>query len=249
MDGEKVCQQLHKNTASYFEQVLEATPHIATAVRPPTSHHENSQSKTNQTCRTMMEKQERVMFSDGPPHMAEQNQDDQLEPTYSSSVRIRDVALGTCQKRWTIGRCGERRPGIFVHAARHDDDDEEGLQYADWISNSELSSSKYWLQRVFKKYNFELEQYYKLNYNNQKSKRTDAPTTHIWLIGRVSQVNLSSLLSDVVEFRLCILWSLVRSLVGEIMVLFTNPSARAGYDTRSIFKRSLTGLNSEFSFS
>ena len=32
-------------------------------------------------------------------------------------------------------------------------------------------------------------------------------------------------------------------------VLFTNPSAQAGYDTRSIFKRSLTGLNSEFSFS
>ena len=28
-----------------------------------------------------------------------------------------------------------------------------------------------------------------------------------------------------------------------------HPSARAGYDTRSIFKRSLTGLNSEFSFS
>ena len=31
--------------------------------------------------------------------------------------------------------------------------------------------------------------------------------------------------------------------------IFTNTSARAGYDTRSIFKRSLTGLNSEFSFS
>ena len=30
------------------------------------------------------------------------------------------------------------------------------------------------------------------------------------------------------------------------IILFTNPSARAGYDTRSIFKRSLTGLNSEF---
>ena len=28
-----------------------------------------------------------------------------------------------------------------------------------------------------------------------------------------------------------------------------NPSARTGYDTRSIFKRNLTGLNSEFSFS
>ena len=31
--------------------------------------------------------------------------------------------------------------------------------------------------------------------------------------------------------------------------LFTNPSAQTGYDTRSIFMRSLTGLNSEFSFS
>ena len=31
-------------------------------------------------------------------------------------------------------------------------------------------------------------------------------------------------------------------------IIFTNPSARAGYDTRLIFKRSLTGLNSEFSF-
>ena len=34
-----------------------------------------------------------------------------------------------------------------------------------------------------------------------------------------------------------------------VIILFTNPSARVGYDTRSIFKRSLTGLNSEFSFS
>ena len=28
----------------------------------------------------------------------------------------------------------------------------------------------------------------------------------------------------------------------QYKVLFTNPSARAGYDTRSIFKRSLTGF-------
>ena len=32
-------------------------------------------------------------------------------------------------------------------------------------------------------------------------------------------------------------------------IIFTNPSAQTGYDTKSIFKRSLTGLNSEFSFS
>ena len=35
----------------------------------------------------------------------------------------------------------------------------------------------------------------------------------------------------------------------RVLILFTNPSARAEYDTRSIFKRSLTGLNLEFSFS
>ena len=34
-----------------------------------------------------------------------------------------------------------------------------------------------------------------------------------------------------------------------LFIIFNNPSARAGYDTKSIFKRSLTGLNSEFSFS
>ena len=39
-----------------------------------------------------------------------------------------------------------------------------------------------------------------------------------------------------------------RTLILQLSYL-PNPSARAGYDTRSIFKRSLTGLNSEFSFS
>ena len=50
------------------------------------------------------------------------NQHDQLEPTYSSSVRIQDVALKTCQRRWTIGRSGKRGSGISVLTARHDDD-------------------------------------------------------------------------------------------------------------------------------
>ena len=43
-DGEKAWQQLQKNAASNFELVLEATPHKAAAVWPPTSHHENYQS-------------------------------------------------------------------------------------------------------------------------------------------------------------------------------------------------------------
>ena len=59
------------------------------------------------------------------PHMARQKQDDQLEHTYSSYVRIRDVALKTCQRRWTIGRSGERGSGISVPVARDDDDDDD----------------------------------------------------------------------------------------------------------------------------
>ena len=64
------------------------------------------------------------MYSYGPPHMAKQKQDDQLEHTYSSYVRIRDVALKTCQKRWMIGRSGERGSGISLLAARLDDADD-----------------------------------------------------------------------------------------------------------------------------
>ena len=42
-------------------------------------------------------------------------------------------------------------------------------------------------------------------------------------------------------------WTEVLSLM--INPYLPNPSAWVGYDTRSIFKRSLTSLNSEFSFS
>ena len=62
------------------------------------------------------------MYSYGPPYMAEQKQDDQVEHTYSSYVRIRDVVLKTSQRRWMIGRSGERGSGISVLAAGHDDD-------------------------------------------------------------------------------------------------------------------------------
>ena len=64
------------------------------------------------------------MYSYGPPLMAEQKQDDHLEHTYSSYVKIRDVVQKTCRRRWTIGKSGERGSGISMQAARHDDDDE-----------------------------------------------------------------------------------------------------------------------------
>ena len=56
------------------------------------------------------------------PHKNEQRQDVLLEPTYSSSVPILDVALRICRKQWTIERYGEKGSGISVLIARHDND-------------------------------------------------------------------------------------------------------------------------------
>ena len=69
-----------------------------------------------------------MIHSCGPLHMAEQRQNDQLEPTYNSYVRIRDAALETCQKQWTIERSGERVSEISILISRLDDndDDDEG---------------------------------------------------------------------------------------------------------------------------
>ena len=64
------------------------------------------------------------MYSYGPPHLAEQKQDDQHEHTFSNYVRIWDVVQKTCQRRWTFGKSGERGSGISVLPARHDDDDD-----------------------------------------------------------------------------------------------------------------------------
>ena len=64
---------------------------------------------------------------------------------------------------------------------------------------------------------------------------------------------------EVVSFSQRLVHKLIHQFIVKVLgfsilavyslVLFTNPSARAGYDTRSVFKQSLTGLNSEFSFS
>ena len=61
--------------------------------------------------------------------MAEQKQDDQLEHTYSSYVKIQDVVQKTCRRWWTIERSGERESGISVQVARHDDDDDDVIKY------------------------------------------------------------------------------------------------------------------------
>ena len=70
---------------------------------------------------------------------------------------------------------------------------------------------------------------------------------HTYILKPKSIIYLSIYL---IYFDISILCIFIKGINDiSILVLFTNPSARAGYDTRSMFKRSLTGLNSEFSFS
>ena len=61
--------------------------------------------------------------------MAAQKQDDQLERTFSSYVRIQVVVLKTYLGRWTIGRSGERGSGISMLPAPYDDDDDDTYCY------------------------------------------------------------------------------------------------------------------------
>ena len=62
---------------------------------------------------------------------------------YTAAVRIQDVALKTCLRRWTIGRSGEKGSGISMLAARHDDDDI--VANYDWNGQCWLSS---WIHQI-----------------------------------------------------------------------------------------------------
>ena len=145
-------RKLHKNVASNIEQVLAATSHT----RHQLYGHLPPITKSIQVRRTRhpgdcwRSKDELIMTdSNGPPHMAKQKQDEQLEHTYTSYVRIREVALKTCQRRWMIGRSGERVSGISVLTAWHDDDDDDGYIYIYiYTPLLGLSSLSEWSNRV-----------------------------------------------------------------------------------------------------
>ena len=63
------------------------------------------------------------MYSNGPPRMAEQKQDDQLEHIYSSYKGCSPEDPREAMN----DRSGERGTGISVLIARHEDDDEVKL--------------------------------------------------------------------------------------------------------------------------
>ena len=71
------------------------------------------------------------------------NSDDQLEHTFSSYVRIRDIALKTCQKRWMIGRSGERMSRISMLAVRNDDGDSISIIHCEFHTMSFNNRNKF----------------------------------------------------------------------------------------------------------
>ena len=74
------------------------------------------------------------MYSCGPLHKDEQKKYDQIESTYSSSEPIRDVILKTYRKQWIIEKGGDKRSGISVLMARHDDQDDDARLYCCFLS-------------------------------------------------------------------------------------------------------------------
>ena len=58
--GEEAGRKLHKNVESSIKQVLATAPHETPTIRTLAPHHENYTSSTNQTRRTLLEKQGRA---------------------------------------------------------------------------------------------------------------------------------------------------------------------------------------------
>ena len=117
--GEKAWRQLQKNAVSNIEQVQVAVPKKSASIRPFTTHHENHPSQLDQTCGTECWRSRDKLISDvllWTPL--------KLVPTYSSSVPIRDVALKTYRKQWTVEKDGEKGSGISVLMTWHDKDED-----------------------------------------------------------------------------------------------------------------------------
>ena len=144
------------------------------------------------------------MYSYGPPHKAEQKQDDQHEHTFSNYMRIRDLVQKTCQRGWTIGKNGERGSGISVLPARHDDDHEDSsLNNLQWLLCHKTKPNLCWSICVN---NFKNLLYYIVGYFMLAMNLTFSSHYHI------NQINIIELMKHY--------WSLVYWLCTWILLNF-----------------------------
>ena len=120
LDGRELNVWRKRLTAATQEQYCtrpeRSTPpnSCCTASYQPSRKLSNLDEPDMQDIAGKVETNSKGTYSCEPLHMNEQRQDDQLDPTYSSAVRIRDVTLRTCRKRWTIEKVGGRGSGISV---------------------------------------------------------------------------------------------------------------------------------------
>ena len=89
---EKARRELHKNTTTYIEQILETTSHETAVLRPPTSYLWNHLNKTNRACGTQLEKQRQTHKWRSPMNPFTWTCQCSLTTrTYKSSVRTQNV--------------------------------------------------------------------------------------------------------------------------------------------------------------
>ena len=101
--GEKTRLELHWNTKSYFEQILEVTPYETATVLPLTSHLKSHASKTNKANET----NSLVTFFYGPLDIDAPVLADQQGLIYISSLRTQNVDWRIDRKLWMKGTDGD----------------------------------------------------------------------------------------------------------------------------------------------
>ena len=116
--------QLHKNSTSCIDQILEATSHKTAAERSPLPPRKTIQiRRTRHVGHCWRSKDEPItMYYCGPLLPDEQWLGDQIEPIFNSFVPIQDVAWKTCREQWTIETSGKKKSGKSVLAAWHNND-------------------------------------------------------------------------------------------------------------------------------
>ena len=150
------------------------------------------------------------MYSYGPPRMAEQKQDDQFEHTYSSYVRIRDVALKTCQWRWNDReKWLERVRDIYAG----------GTTWWWWWWWYQLFTQKRNLKNTFSKVEIRIKQFWKVYLTAKLYKIqflplfpfNDNTSTHLFLIESINFV----IVSDEILFQYYSMQDFVVSLTSN----------------------------------
>ena len=198
-----------------------AKPHKTPTVRPPAPCHENDQVRRTRHvghCWRSRDELIRDVLLWTPTH-GRANQT--TSTTYIQQLcEIRDVVPKTYLGRWTIGRSGERVSGISILPAWYDDDDDVLSNYAAlWTQSLSVLNKRVMIKPII------------TQPSQQRLENTLTASLH-WSKAppptSVLDMTVNQMMARLQPWR-------YGGNVEYPFIIFTNPSARAGYDTRSIF--------------